>query len=112
MKIVIVSGGKAPSEDILLKEVKNAANGAEGCEKFVSVSPDLVLLDISMPVMNGLEALKKMVEINPCIPIIMCSAIGQESQMLEAIQSGAREFIVKPFTDDQIFKTVQSFLND
>lgn len=91
-------------------DVIEAGNGEEGCCLFETSLPDMVILDISMPIMNGIEALEKMLKINPHIPIIMCSAIGQESQVVNAIELGAKEFITKPFTEEQITKTVQRFL--
>ena len=92
-------------------ETIEAKNGKEGCELFQSTEPDLVLLDISMPVMNGIEALSQMICINPNIPIVMCSAIGQESQIMNAIDLGAKDFIVKPFSEDYIIGTIQKFLD-
>lgn len=98
----------------ILKEIDcdviEAGNGEEGCRLFESLQPDLVILDISMPIMNGIDALEQMIKTNPQIPIIMCSAIGQESQVVNAINLGAKEFITKPFTSQQIIKTVQTFL--
>lgn len=91
-------------------DVIEAGDGEEGCQLFESLQPDLVILDISMPIMNGIDALEKMLQINSQIPIIMCSAIGQESQVVKAINLGAKEFITKPFTSQQITKTVQTFL--
>ena len=91
-------------------ELLEAADGKEGCAMFEKEHPDLVLLDISMPVMNGIDALNYMIQSNPSIPIIMCSAIGQESQILEAIQLGAKQFITKPFNDKLLIKAIQSYL--
>lgn len=91
-------------------DIIEAKNGEEGCRLFASSLPDMVILDISMPVMNGIEALEAMLKANPDTPIIMCSAIGQESQVVNAIDLGAKEFITKPFTEEQITKTVQRFL--
>lgn len=91
-------------------EIIEALNGQVACELFETMQPDLVLLDISMPIMNGIDALEKMMKINPSIPVIMCSAVGQESQVLNAINLGAKEFITKPFTEEQIITTVKTFL--
>lgn len=91
-------------------EIIEAANGEEGYKVFELHRPDLVLLDISMPVMNGIEALEKMMQIDSSVPVVMCSAIGQDTQVMNAINLGAKEFITKPFTEEQIIKTVKSFL--
>lgn len=91
-------------------DVIEAVNGEQGCHLFEFLHPDLVILDISMPIMNGIDALEQMIKINHQTPIIMCSAIGQESQVVKAINLGAKEFITKPFTSEQITKTVQTFL--
>lgn len=96
--------------DTMECEIIEASNGEEGCKAFESFRPDLVLLDISMPVMNGLEALEKMIQVDSSIPVIMCSAIGQDTQVMKAINLGAKEFITKPFTEEQIIKTVKNFL--
>ena len=92
-------------------ELLEASNGQEGCMQFTSQPVDLVILDISMPVMNGLEALKEMMRINNEVPVVMCSAIGQESQIVKAVQCGAREFIIKPFADEQLRKVVKNILH-
>ena len=91
-------------------EIVEAGNGEEGYQAFELLRPDLVLLDISMPVMNGIDALEKMVRLDSSIPVVMCSAIGQDTQVMNAINLGAKEFITKPFTEEQIIKTVKNFL--
>ncbi len=95
---------------VLDVELLEASNGQEACELFERETVDLVILDISMPVMNGLEALQRMQQFNSQIPVVMCSAIGQEAQIVKAIQCGAREFIIKPFTDTHILKVAKSML--
>ena len=92
-------------------ELLEASNGQEGCMQVTSQPVNLVILDISMPVMNGLEALKEMMRINNEVPVVMCSAIGQESQIVKAVQCGAREFIIKPFADEQLRKVVKNILH-
>lgn len=91
-------------------EVIEAKNGQEGCNLFEAIHPDLVLLDISMPIMSGIDALEQIMKIDPSIPVIMCSAIGQDSQVMKAINLGAKEFITKPFSEEHIIRTVQAFL--
>lgn len=68
--------------------------------------PDLVILDISMPGMNGIEVLRQLKQKNSRIPVFMCSAIGQEKKIIEAIENGASDFIVKPFKEEQIIEAV------
>ena len=88
-------------KDILTKNgyeiAAEAENGAVAVEKYPDAKPDLVLMDITMPDMDGIQALKKIKEIDPNANIIMCSAMGQQAMVIEAIQSGAKDFIVKPF---------------
>ncbi len=91
-------------------DVHEAADGVEACEKFEQLKPDLVIMDITMPNMTGLEALKEIMGKNPEAKIVMCSAMGQESMVFEAIKSGAKDFIVKPFKPDRILKTVASLV--
>ena len=87
-----------------------AQDGAEAVEKFNAENPDLVFMDITMPNMDGLEALKKIKELDSDSQVVMCSAMGQESMVIEAIKSGAKDFIVKPFKPERILKTVTGLL--
>ena len=89
-----------------------AQDGAEAVEKFNAENPDLVFMDITMPNKDGLEALKEIKAAHPNANIVMCSAMGQESMVIEAIQSGAKDFIVKPFKPDRIMKTVSSIVGE
>ncbi|WP_027400159.1 response regulator [Anaerovorax odorimutans] len=91
-------------------DLYEAADGLQAVEKYKEVQPDLVILDITMPNMDGLEALKTIKSINPNSVVVMCSAMGQEAMVIEAIKSGAKDFIVKPFKPDRIIKTVTSIL--
>ncbi|WP_416324911.1 response regulator [[Eubacterium] hominis] len=91
-------------------ECLEAKNGQIGCELFETMHPDLVLLDISMPVMDGIRALDIMRKHDKTIPIIMCSAAGQQSQIMKAIALGAKDFIVKPFQNEQIINAVKRYL--
>ncbi|MEZ5163964.1 MAG: response regulator [Fimbriimonadaceae bacterium] len=77
--------------------VGEAQNGAEAVKLYGELKPDLVTMDITMPEMDGLEALKKIKESDPGATIVMCTAMGQKNMVVEAIQSGAKDFIVKPF---------------
>ncbi len=91
-------------------DLHEAGDGAQAVEKFEEINPDLVIMDITMPNMDGLEALKTIIEKHPDAKIVMCSAMGQEAMVIEAIKLGAKDFIVKPFKPDRILKTVSSIL--
>ena len=98
-------------KDILSKNGYNVAgeaeNGAKAVEKYAELKPDLVLMDITMPEMDGIQALKKIKESDPSALVIMCSAMGQQAMVIEAIQSGAKDFIVKPFQADRVIEAVK-----
>lgn len=91
-------------------ELFEASDGAQAVERYAELSPDLVIMDITMPNMDGLEALKAIRAKDPGASVVMCSAMGQESMVIEAIKSGAKDFIVKPFKPDRILKTVSSIV--
>jgi len=91
-------------------EVIEAANGAEAVQQFNAHRPDLVLMDITMPEMDGLAALKAIVAQAASAQVIMVSALGQESVVMQALQAGAKDFVVKPFQPDQIKQVVQRWL--
>ncbi len=91
-------------------DIVEAQDGAEAVTKFDEENPDLVFMDITMPNMDGLQALKKIKETHPDAKIVMCTAMGQETMVLDAIKSGAKDFIVKPFTPERIAETAQKFL--
>ena len=98
-------------KDILTKNGYNIAgeaeNGIKAIEKYVEVKPDLVLMDITMPEMDGIEALKRIKAADPNASVIMCSAMGQQAMVIESIQAGAKDFIVKPFQADRVIEAVQ-----
>ena len=87
-----------------------AQDGAEAVRKYEEEKPDLVIMDITMPNMDGLQALKKIREADASARVVMCTAMGQESMVVDAIKSGARDFIVKPFNAERIVQTVNSIL--
>src|SRR5690625_352193 len=97
-------------KDILSKNgyeiVGEAADGLQAVEKYKELEPDLVTMDITMPEMDGIEALKQIKEINPDSTIIMCSAMGQQAMVIDAIQAGAKDFIVKPFQADRVLEAI------
>ena len=98
-------------KDILTKNgynvVGEAENGARAVEKYNELKPDLVLMDITMPEMDGIQALKKIKENDPSARVIMCSAMGQQAMVIESIQAGAKDFIVKPFQADRVIEAVK-----
>ena len=85
--------------------VGEATNGQEGYEKYIELKPDVVTMDITMPVLDGIEALKKIKGDHPDAKVVMVTAAGQKTKMVEAVQSGASEFVSKPFEPEQL-KTI------
>ena len=92
------------------EDLYEAADGLQAVEMYSEINPDLVIMDITMPNMDGLEALKAIKAKDPNAVVVMCSAMGQESMVIEAIKSGAKDFIVKPFKPERILKTVSSIV--
>ncbi|MFK4998002.1 response regulator [Bacillus sp. N9] len=101
-------------KDILTKNgfevVGEAADGAEAVEKYKELNPDLVTMDITMPEMDGVSALKEIKTFDPEAKIIMCSAMGQQAMVIDAIQAGAKDFIVKPFQAERVIEAIQKAL--
>ena len=93
-------------------ELYEAVDGADAVEKFGEIGPDLVIMDITMPNMDGLEALKAIRAKDGSANVVMCSAMGQETMVIDAIRSGAKDFIVKPFKPDRVLKTVSTILGN
>lgn len=91
-------------------DVCEAADGSEAVQMYAEQKPQLVLMDITMPNMDGLEALKKIRESDGNAQVVMCSAMGQESMVIEAIKAGAKDFIVKPFKPERILSTVDGLI--
>ncbi|KXG77623.1 Chemotaxis protein CheY [Fervidicola ferrireducens] len=102
-------------KDILTKNgfevVGEAENGAVAVEKYKALKPSLVVMDITMPEMDGIEAVRRIKAIDPDAKIIMCSAMGQQAMVIDAIQAGARDFIVKPFQPDRVVEAVKKALS-
>ena len=98
-------------KDILTKNgynvVGEAENGAKAVEKFRELKPDLALMDITMPEMDGIQALKAIKGEWSDAKVIMCSAMGQQAMVIESIQAGAKDFIVKPFQADRVLEAVK-----
>lgn len=101
-------------KDILSKNgyevAGEAENGLKAVEKYKELMPDLVLMDITMPEMNGIDAVKNIKAIDSSAKIVMCSAMGQQAMVIESIQAGARDFIVKPFQADRVLEAVRKVL--
>ena len=90
--------------------VGEAANGLEAVARFREFHPDVMTLDITMPEKDGLEALKEILAADPSAKVIMCSALGQESKVLESIKLGAKDFVVKPFQPERVLAAVSKAL--
>jgi two-component system chemotaxis response regulator CheY len=86
--------------------VGEAGNGVEAVARFQELKPDLMTLDITMPEKDGLTALAEIVAADPSARVVMCSALGQEAKVLEAIKLGAKDFVVKPFQPDRVIEAV------
>ncbi|GLY10477.1 MULTISPECIES: response regulator [Bacillaceae] len=101
-------------KDILTKNgfevVGEASDGAQAVEKYKELKPDLVTMDITMPEKDGISALKEIKADDPNARIIMCSAMGQQSMVIDAIQAGAKDFIVKPFQPDRVIEAISKTL--
>ena len=90
--------------------VGEAGNGQEAIARFQELKPELMTLDITMPEKDGLAALKEIVQLDPTARVIMCSALGQESKVLESIKLGAKDFVVKPFQPARVLEAVAKAL--
>lgn len=102
-------------KDILTKNgfsvAGEAENGLKAIEKYKELEPELVIMDITMPEMDGIQAVKEIKKINSNAKIVMCSAMGQQAMVIEAIQAGAKDFIVKPFQADRVVEAVKKVLS-
>jgi two-component system chemotaxis response regulator CheY len=90
--------------------VGEAENGLDAIEKFKTLQPQLVLMDITMPVLGGIDAVKEIMKIDPNGIIIMCSAMGQQGIVIDAVNAGAKGFIVKPFDSMHIQQALQNII--
>ena len=101
--------------DVLAKAghevVGEGANGNEAVERYQALRPDIMTLDITMPEKDGLSALKEILSMEPTAKIVMCSALGQESKVLESIKLGAKDFVVKPFQAERVLGAVAKALS-
>ena len=98
-------------KNVLVKEgyeiAGEACNGAECVQLYQELKPDIAILDITMPQKDGIEAVKEIMEIDPNARIIMCSALGHQTKIIEALEAGARDFIVKPFEPQRIIEAIK-----
>ncbi|HHU51479.1 MAG TPA: response regulator [Firmicutes bacterium] len=102
-------------KDILKKGgfevVGEAEDGLKAVEKYKELKPDLVTMDITMPEMDGIAAVKEIRKIDPNAVIVMCSAMGQQAMVIDAIQAGAKDFVVKPFQPDRVLEAIRKVLS-
>ncbi|MHC1721116.1 MAG: response regulator [Clostridiaceae bacterium] len=101
-------------KDILEKNgycvVAEANNGIKAVELYKKEKPDIVTMDITMPGMDGIEALKTIIDIDPSAKVIMCSAMGQQAMVEEAMSAGAKGFVIKPFLPDMVIETIEKLI--
>jgi len=90
--------------------IGEAKNGQEAVEMYQELTPDIVTMDITMPVMDGLEAIRTIKNIDPDSKIIVCSAMGQQKMIIAAIEAGAKDFIVKPFKEERVIAAIKKFI--
>jgi two-component system, chemotaxis family, chemotaxis protein CheY len=90
--------------------VGEAESGVQAIERYKALRPDLVTMDIVMPDLGGIEAVREIVKVDPEAKILMCSAMGQQALVVEAIQAGAKDFVVKPFQPSRVLEAVQRVL--
>ncbi|QSO47462.1 response regulator [Alicyclobacillus mengziensis] len=90
--------------------VAEASNGQEALERYATHMPDIVTMDITMPVMDGIEAVREIKSRHPDAKIIMCSAMGQQVMVLDAVKAGAKGFIVKPFDNEKVLNEISKLL--
>jgi two-component system, chemotaxis family, chemotaxis protein CheY len=99
LKDILVNGGH--------EVVFEATNGLEAVERYKALRPDLVTMDITMPIMEGVEAVRAIRKLDPEANIVMCSAMGQRNLIIDAIQSGAKDFIMKPFQSNRVLEAIE-----
>lgn len=101
-------------KDVLTKNgfevIGEAENGQKAVEKYKELDPELTIMDITMPEMDGIEAVKEIKNLDGNAKVIMCSAMGQQAMVIEAIQAGAKDFIVKPFQADRVIEAVKKVI--
>ena len=107
---------KMVEKDVLEKMgysvIGDAKDGMEAIQMYQELKPDIVIMDITMPKMDGLNALKAIMQFDKSAKVIMCSALGQQKLIVEAIKLGAKDFIVKPFKPERIISALQKILGE
>lgn len=93
------------------KVIAEAEDGAQAIDRFKACKPDITILDITMPEVSGLDALKSIKELDPQAKVVICSALGQQEQLARAIELGANDFIVKPFQPERMLAAIDKVLN-
>jgi two-component system chemotaxis response regulator CheY len=91
--------------------VGEASNGREALEMYARLKPDLVTLDVTMPLMDGIDCVRELCRMDPKAKVIICSAMGQQALVLEAIAAGAKDFVVKPFFKDRLLSAIHNHLD-
>ena len=90
--------------------IGEASNGREAIEQYLALKPDIVTMDITMPDMDGISAVKEIMKADPQARIVMCTALGQQDMVVDAVRAGARDFIVKPFKKERVFSAIEAVL--
>ena len=98
-------------EEAGYRVVGEAGNGAQAIEMAQQLQPDIVILDITMPEMDGIKAIEQILKVSPNSNIIMCSAMGHQAKVVEAIKAGAKDFIVKPFEKNRVLQAINNVIN-
>ena len=119
IKVLIVDDAsfmRAMIKDILVKNgyevIGEARNGLDAFEKYKSLNPDIVTMDITMPEVDGIEAVRMIKEYDKSAKVIMCSAMGQQSMVIEALKAGAKDYIVKPFAADRVLAAINKIVGE
>lgn len=118
MKTILICDDSAFMRNILATTLRNASynvvgeagNGVEAVSRYKELHPDVVTMDITMPEMDGIEAVKHIKAYDPDAKVIMCSAMGQQAMVFEAIQAGAKDFIVKPFQNEKVLSSIEKVI--
>jgi len=91
--------------------VVEAENGVEALKVYEAENPDLIFCDVTMPEMDGIETLKKLREMNPKVKVVMLTSVGEQTVLMDALNSGAKNFIVKPFDENKVLEVIKTLLN-